>query len=99
MKFQKGHHGGRPMGRLNKKTRAWRAVDSAPRDGTSLLLFVPSFPAGERVVRGHWAKSFGGVVPWVGWAIDGFMGAADYAPTHWILLPDEPVAEKQTELV
>lgn len=59
----------------------WQPIVTAPRDGTRILVFVPTAPKPHQMV-GSFAPS-GHFLSWPGrW---------QYEPTHWApLLPDPP---------
>jgi hypothetical protein len=62
------------------RTMAWQQIETAPRDGSQILGFMPSDNQGA-----------GGqsVIAWVnGWWFDHRAFAA--APTHWMPLPAPP---------
>ena len=60
--------------------RDWQPIDTAPKDGTEVLLLVPRRPGRTQVCQGsnitgnQWWSSWVGVV----------------RPTHWMPLPDAP---------
>ena len=67
----------------------WRPIETAPKDGTKVLMF-PSphgFYAGYWI--GHWTDLYGGV-----WYMDdiGHLNGM-WAPTHWMPLPPPPAGE------
>ncbi len=68
----------------------WRKIDSAPRDGRRLLLWVPKTNKG--LVIGRWDKRAVTHDSYIdGWWLEGFDLPFDkppYYPTHWQLLPD-----------
>ena len=72
----------------------WQPIDTAPRDGSRLILVV----AGFQPTVGYWRKT-----QW--WndrlnasklAAEFVFGDADptYAPTHWMPLPPPPLTEE-----
>lgn len=84
-------------------TSGWRPIDSAPKDGTSILLWS----GGEHTI-GWWecgkefALSAAGFNNWckghltVGGYDAGFDGI--YNPTHWMPLPAPPSSAEQVEV-
>ncbi len=56
---------------------AWQPIETAPKDGTEVLLFQE-----RRIVAGSWNS--GGAMHMPHW-----MGG-NYKPTHWMLLPAPP---------
>lgn len=68
--------------RWRELQRGWQPIDSAPRDGTGILLgWFPGWPA-DAVAVGHWRQSHGL------WFTPGF--PAIEPPTHWQPLPQPP---------
>lgn len=59
----------------------WRPIDSAPKDGTEILLYED-----RRIVSGAWNR--GGAMHMPYW-----MGGL-FRPTHWMPLPSPPSAPK-----
>ena len=60
-------------------TQEWKPIETAPKDGKSILLY-PSPYLGEYVAVGNWASH-----PKV------WMTAGDMVnPTHWMPLPEPP---------
>lgn len=57
----------------------WRPIETAPKDGTKLLLW-----AGNAVVGQWYAKVVGTPVWSVSWNGD------EFEPTHWMPLPEPP---------
>ena len=75
----------------------WRDISCAPRDGTDILLFAPTFDveAGEispLITIGAWASAWDG--EWKGWDVpeaDDYIVADDGTTfTHWMPLPPPP---------
>lgn len=62
----------------------WRPFETAPKDGTDLLVFHPE--AGVSIVVYHWTHYGDGPHRWQ--TTDGTV--LTYAPTHWMPLPDAP---------
>lgn len=69
-------------------------MDSAPKDGTTVLLFVPDF---EQPIRtGHYRDTkrmdHGKVVyEDCGWSLDIYvLAGTKHEPSHWMPLPDKP---------
>lgn len=59
----------------------WQPIESAPRDGTTVLLFAPGWDApktGWTYGKDEWQDC-----PYS-------VARADYAPTHWQPLPPPP---------
>jgi hypothetical protein len=69
----------------------WQSIDSAPRDGTTVLLYSPD-AAAPQVMLGFWSEWTIEELAEAGseWA-DAWTGAAiDADPTHWSPVPDLP---------
>jgi hypothetical protein len=72
------------MGNHPNRGRHWRPISTAPRDGTSLLLFEPGRTPGDNVLEtGRWKAA---AERWVinnntFWVVE---------PTHWQPLPKPP---------
>ena len=72
----------------------WQPIATAPKDGTPILAyfpqcsFEPSLKPLKAVLRwakyGDWENYYQAVVS------DGFAGAEDWQPTHWMPLPEPP---------
>lgn len=62
----------------------WRAIETAPKDWTTLILFN-----GEDVFAGYYSCEDGGYDCWME---DQGMGSCQVWPTHWMPLPSPPVA-------
>lgn len=70
----------------------WQSIDTAPKDGTAFLGFLPQFGryvADQRIQRCVWTGWGGGC--WECQFEKGGMG-----PTHWMPLPAPPALTKQT---
>lgn len=63
-----------------KHAPGWRPIESAPKDGSSVLLFVPSYQC-----VGSWLNTIEGG-EWCS-------GEWDVEPTHWMPLPSPPPQE------
>lgn len=65
----------------------WQPIDTAPKDGTDVLLFIPDFanyPDSPRVVSALW-----GDCGW--WQDNAAAGCQTWGnPTHWQPLPAAP---------
>ena len=64
----------------------WQPIDTAPRDGTNILLFVCG-----SVIEGWWCEQ------WNDWEVvclsSHVCGSIDDGtPTHWMPLPDPPAS-------
>jgi hypothetical protein len=80
---------------LEASRERWQSMETAPKDGRTLLLFREITP--WRVIGyGRWVDEFGG-----GWVSYGFFGP-EYdgsnlglaAPTHWMPLPAPPEEDR-----
>lgn len=71
----------------------WQPIETAPKDGTEVLLYSPSAPRNCQppyiVAIGSWTTSVVGdafwPLHWAGWPNH------DHPPTHWMPLPQPPV--------
>ena len=59
----------------------WQPIETAPRDGTRILLYFPAMDKGERIFAGPFAHGM--------WQI-GVWFARPPNPTHWQPLPPPP---------
>jgi hypothetical protein len=66
--------------RLNEALE-WQPIETAPKDGTIVLLVIDHGKWGEKVWTGLWDD---------GWMV--IYGKARNAPTHWMPLPAPPAA-------
>ncbi len=65
----------------------WQPIETAPKDGSEVLLFVPSASFGRNVMSAVWDNDNGGCdASWV--VLEGYIG--EYNPTHWMPLPPPP---------
>ena len=91
---------------MNERVPGWRPIDTAPMDGTDILLAGNSIHSLSRVTVGHWAQDdecrtqvgdCGGECRcpeyeyWAPSWISWDGGfTTEYPPTHWQPLPDPP---------
>lgn len=82
----------------------WQPIETAPKDGTEVLLFVPGYIGGRRVMEGNivvgaWIDDHAWGREGVWWSdisdpYEGHSGATadsvDLTPTHWMPLPEAP---------
>ena len=61
----------------------WRPIETAPRDGTKVLLCEADQPT--EIVLGWWLQN-----AWRDYGDIGCGGFDDYNPTHWMPLPEPP---------
>ena len=78
-------------------TSAWRPIETAPTDGTLVLLYGPKSLQGGKVVDKHLVTADRYAQPndrkgFIGW---GKFNAEYWPPTHWMPLPDPPPAETE----
>lgn len=68
----------------------WRPIETAPRDGTPILVAMPTLITGQT----HWR----GVAFWgsVGWLVRDTCRPLIEAPSHWLPLPTPPRSERMT---
>lgn len=64
----------------------WQPIDTAPKDGTRVILFYGGRDKSDegQIYTASWCPYFNG---WEADCIDGFYGAT---PTHWQPLPEPP---------
>lgn len=60
----------------------WQPIESAPKDGTAVLLYDPTTESGGFVFEGAWENGWYDYGDWF-----------DRTPTHWIPLPSPPRSE------
>lgn len=69
------------------KENVWLPIKDAPKDGTAILVYVPTH-------KFEWYKAFTAVACWVDEAYDGQAGWFDtfdkVEPTHWMKIPEYP---------
>ncbi len=75
----------------------WRSIDSAPKDGTNVLL-IGRYTDGPRI--GYWVDSPGKPFSYTGWTTgwetaNGHDVGYDpiHKPSHWLPIPPEPKFE------
>lgn len=67
----------------------WQPIETAPKDGKSVILFDPSrggFVADQRFIFAHWSGWGGGI--WENTNSGGKLMNGN--PTHWMPLPEPP---------
>lgn len=74
----------------------WRTMDSAPRDGTVIMIWKPDERmVGEYMMAAYWCDRTGGFVPVGGIHKQGYYsevtGSNHGYPTHWMPLPTPPI--------
>lgn len=91
--------------RVRPNGEGWQTIDSAPKDGTVIDLWVVWKDDGEgkRVADAEWGRGYiafeserGEKEGWIAeaWGIDGSQGAMDtdeLVATHWMPLPEPPL--------
>lgn len=73
------------------ETEGWRPIETAPKDGTEVLLFcVPNevHSLKPHIAAGYWHKTSGIMAPGV-WRLLHGVGPS-FEPTHWMSLPASP---------
>jgi hypothetical protein len=80
--------------RVKTLARPWRTIETAPKDGATILLYAPpsefdGMPVAERITAGSWHhipddEDCDGESCWISW--DGGFTVA-HPPTHWMPLP------------
>ena len=74
---------------------AWQPIDTAPRDGTRILCFVPEWGEGYQIEVGRFDERIEIVngeerYRSARWWIGGGIGIEPPQPTHWMPLPPPP---------
>lgn len=69
---------------------AWQPIDTAPKDGTRVLLGAPQHVAGAKWLDMQRVE-YGVVTQDLSyWQIEGFDWPIGVQPTHWMPLPNPP---------
>jgi len=72
-----------------ERATAWQPIETAPKDGTEVLLFFPLDGLDLRVWPQRIIAEYRhGLWVWQGRAVRGY--SESYQPTHWMPLPQEP---------
>lgn len=66
----------------------WQLIETAPKDGTRVLLVDVSDPSDDAVCTGWWMEGY-----WRDYGDIGCNGQDEYEPTHWMPLPFKPDAK------
>ena len=69
----------------------WELIETAPKDGTALILSVEIRPDDWRIKVGGWRRTKPSIGS--GWIIFG----ASWTPTHWMPLPEPPKENKYND--
>ena len=69
---------------LASQDSGWRPIESAPKDGTAILVFCPHASPYQIVASFHTKEP-----KWSGWLED-YEGEQIWPPTHWMPLPAPP---------
>ena len=71
----------------------WKTIDSAPKDGTSILLWCPyADKSGTIVVGEFWVRAWASSDWKIDYSTMVILDAPD--PTHWMPLPEPPEADQ-----
>lgn len=65
----------------------WQPIETAPRDGTYVILFWPYITQDGFAAGGYWYDPQNGVAP--RWYSD-MVNSGATPPTHWMPFPDPP---------
>lgn len=72
----------------------WHPIETAPKDGSTVILYRPNAPKWHQVTEGSWDAQEYHKKPrpfWCcPWRIAYNGGDRDYPPTHWMPLPESP---------
>ena len=82
---------------LSERDAGWQSIDSAPRDGSIVLLFLPESRAQDGVVMGYWSATDEAPEDDAWYMCDGLDGGTmiDVEVTHWRPLPAPPDPKDQ----
>ena len=72
----------------------WQPIDTAPKDGTSILVFIPDAvaPFGDQIDIVRYGSDGASGLAWChARCVDGLESGN---PTHWMPLPDAPIVDK-----
>lgn len=72
---------------LHDAAMEWQPIETAPRDGTPLLLFARCKTATAPVILVGWH------IPDAGWIEASFTRPVGVVPTHWMPLPTLPARQ------
>lgn len=85
------------QGPVDVNVMGWMPIETAPKDGTIVLLYRPTAHKWGRVTPGKWSDERYAKKPkpfWVIWVkIGGTTESRAWAPTHWMPLPEAPNVE------
>lgn len=78
---------------------SWLPIDTAPKDGTHILLYRPSVGEWTKVSIGDWEDDKYAKKPRPYWSscyerILGILWCRSNAPTHWMPLPIPPITNE-----
>ena len=73
----------------------WQLIETAPKNGRKIILFVPSYRDGYRVCIGHYSitehlEHGKSVYKEECWWTDGSLLGGNPEPSHWMPLPEPP---------
>lgn len=79
-----------PAPQVPAQSEGWRPIDTAPKDGTSVLCFAQLDGGGNRTVILRWNREpkFGSR-----WMTD-VLAFVPFTPTHWMPLPASPTGKE-----
>lgn len=71
---------------------SWQTIDSAPMDGSKVLLCYPGFLGDKKQCIASWSKNMrmNGSYGDNAWIICDTLDAVTPRPTHWMRLPEPP---------
>lgn len=70
----------------------WLSIDTAPMDGTEVILFYPNYLDEGFVTAGYWSCGNPEYEPY--WYAD-LVNCGASPPTHWMPLPEPPIETEQ----
>ncbi len=73
---------------MTKRSTGWRTIDSAPRDGTAFLAWLPAW-------QGYFTRADVEILHWTEWGGGSWELRSGFKveltePTHWMELPGIP---------
>jgi len=75
----------------NETDNGWKSIETAPKDGTVILVSAPTEVYGYVIGTSYFVPDFEG--NWISAAISGGVYLNLANPTHWMPLPNPPQSE------
>ena len=70
---------------------SWQPIDTAPKDGTAVLVYCPHATPFQTVAKFMRQED----PPWEGW-VEIYDGEDIWPPSHWMSLPAAPIGDSDT---